>query len=126
MKNLWKEREVTKWQGDSVWGRYREISNWRLIKRWEKGKNLNGGSINEEEVFELVDDVIKHFAQEAKRVRRDVILPLPHSIEKNVKIHDRGSTKRRESEWEWEYDTLAEINRPLKEAKAQEPKQRAL
>ena len=50
-----------------------------------------------------------------------MILPPLHSIEKNVKIHDRGATKRKESEWE--YDTPAEISRLFMKAKAQEPKQ---
>ena len=52
-----------------------------------------GGSLNEEDVHDLVDDVIKHLAQEADKGPREPILPPSHSIEKNVKLHDRGATK---------------------------------
>jgi len=83
-----------------------------------------GGSLNVEDALDIVDDVIKNFAQESGKGPVEPILPPPHSIEKNVKIHDRGATKKKDAAWE--YDTPAEIGRPLKKAKAQATKQAAL
>ncbi|KAM7509455.1 hypothetical protein LguiA_019908 [Lonicera macranthoides] len=71
-----------------------------------------GGPIDETQALTQVDNVIKKITRKDAPKQSDITLLAPHLIENNVKLHTRGATRIRESEWE--YDTPVEIRQPQK------------